>query len=711
MIKIPQTGTFIELDPIIGWQAITDHLSPTMNPAGLAVDCVTGQPKPFAPSSASQLSYPVAVAHDRDGKLYLLDDGDNRVKIADLHQQQHELVTIRGFGGKGKQAREFRGPRGLAVLHDGSIVISDTGHHEVKIFSVYPHALLSVWGSRKPGNGPQQFNKPWRVAADRCGLVYIADRGNGRIQRIRRDGSFENPISGLQSPTALALDPSDTLAVLDGQDLILYPPGQSAGTKLDPPVPSASCLTFDNNGYLYVGTSTALIYRFEATANSGYRFVGIGVTGVSGQFLDLLWTPEANLIGIILLTCAPQPTLCTIPLCGSYSPAGTLTTLALDSGIENCVWDRIRLNATIPMGTVIQVTTQTANTDIWSAGTPFQPECSAYSPLGQNCALALAGQRLDCLIQSRPGRYLKIQLLFQTNTIASPVLNSMQISYPRAGYSQYLPAVYQEDDPSRVFLDRFLRIFQTTFDGLDQTIDNIWTLFDPLSVPDKWYYWLAAWIALPTNPLWTDQQRRTALKSAGKLYPQRGTPAGLPILVEQYSGVSIRLIEHFRLRQLIILSDGPQGGIVLGSGTRLWSRDYYRRLQVGVYSRVGYFALTAEPEPDLEPLAWGANEFTVFFDCEPYQVGDIRQKVQQAVEREKPAYTKANYAPVFPRMRIGVQSTLGIDSRIGECTPLLLGTTGTLDYDSILASSKTESRLQSQHAALRPQLDVNARLL
>jgi hypothetical protein len=58
-----------------------------------------------------------------------------------------------------------------------------------------------------------------------------------------------------------------------------------------------------------------------------------------------------------------------------------------------------------------------------------------------------------------------------------------------------------------------------------------------------------------------------------------------------------------------------------------------------------------------------------------------------------------------------VQSTLGVDSRIGEIKPLLLGTTGTLDYDSILACSKTESHLLAQHATVRPQVDVNTRLL
>lgn len=767
MIKVPQTGTFLELDPVIGWQATMNHLSP-INPAGLvvncvagqpgtpadppglaldcvtgqpvmpasvpaldccgssqhppvapasplyplglAVDCVTGQPKPFVPSLAHQLDYPISVARgDCDRGLYFLDYAANRVKVLDLAQPR-EFVTVAGFGGKGKPARRFRDPRGLAVLEDGSYVIADTGNHQVKIFSRFPNALLAVWGSGSSGSGVREFKSPWKVVADGCGLIYVADRGNGRIQRIHRDGSSETPIGGLRSPTGLALGPDGTLAVLDSPNIYIYAPGQTTPAQ-NFSVKDANCITFDDSGcYLYVGTSTALVHKYEAAAK-GFRCVGIGVTGVKGQFLDLLWTPGEQLVGILLAQCAPRPTLVTIATCGSYVPCGTLTTLTLDSGIENCVWDGIKLNASVPAGTMIQVATQTSKTGTWPSGATFQPECSAYSATNQGCPLALTGDNPDCLVQSLPGRYLRMQLQLKTNGIVSPVLRAIQISFPRSSYLQYLPAVYQEDDQSRVFLDRFLRIFQTTFDAMDGTLDQMWMKFDPLSVPASWFSWLAAWIALPINPFWTDQQRRAALKSAGQVYRLRGTPAGLQELVKQYSDVDVRLIEHFRLRQLIILADKPEAGTALGAGTRLWSRDYYQRLQLGVYSRVGYFELTGEPEPDLEPLAWGANEFTVFFDCEPYQVSATKQNVSQVVEREKPVYTKAHYAPVFPRMRVGVQSTLGVDTRIGETTPLLLGTTGTLDYDSILSCSKTETHLLAQHATLRPQVELNTRLL
>lgn len=710
MMKIPQTGTFIQLDPYIGWQADTiDHLSP-VSPPGLAVDCVPGQPQPFAKLASAPPAYPVAVARGGcDGKLYVIDQAITRVKSIGL-ETQREYVTIAGFGGKGKQARQFRNPQGLAVLDDGTYVIADTRNHQVKIFSRFPNALLAIWGNGVPGNGPKEFHSPCRVAADRRGLIYIADRGNERIQRIHRDGKLETPITSLQNPTGIALAADGTLCVADDPNINIYASGQTT-LQQGFQVPGAYCVTFDDGGYLYVGTSTALIHKFEPVGDGTYRPVGVGITGVTGKFLDLLWTPQAQLLGILLERCAPAPTLSQFIVCGNYLPGGEFLTKTLDSGIQSCIWDRVQLQASVPQGTVVEVATQTADTDIWRNGAAFQGDCSPYGTPGQGCSLSLSGDNPDCLVQSKPGRYMRLQLLLKTNGVVSPTLHSLQISYPRSSYLQYLPAVYQEDDQSRIFLDRFLRIFQTTFDGMDQTLDDLWTRFDPMSVPNSWFNWLASWIAFPLNPFWSDNQRRSALKQAGQIYPLRGTPPGVQQLIKQYSGVDARLIEHFRLRQLIILPDKPDDGTALGLGTRLWSRDYYRRLQVGVYSRVGYFDLTGEPEPDMEPLAWGANEFTVFFDCDPYQVNSTTQSVSQVVEREKPAYTKANYSPVFPRMRIGVQATLGVDTRVGEPTPLLLGTTGTLDYDSILSCSRTETHLRAQHATLRPQLDVNTRLL
>jgi hypothetical protein len=47
---------------------------------------------------------------------------------------------------------------------------------------------VKSWG--EPGTGPGQFNTPHSIAADDAGNIYVADRGNGRIQVFNSDGKF-----------------------------------------------------------------------------------------------------------------------------------------------------------------------------------------------------------------------------------------------------------------------------------------------------------------------------------------------------------------------------------------------------------------------------------------------------------------------------------------------------------------------------------------
>src|ERR1700689_2767992 len=51
---------------------------------------------------------------------------------------------------------------------------------------------LKSWG--EPGNGPGQLNTPHSIATDANDNVYVADRGNHRIQVFEKDGKFERQI-------------------------------------------------------------------------------------------------------------------------------------------------------------------------------------------------------------------------------------------------------------------------------------------------------------------------------------------------------------------------------------------------------------------------------------------------------------------------------------------------------------------------------------
>ena len=51
-----------------------------------------------------------------------------------------------------------------------------------------PHVFVLEWGSLGSGNG--QFERPFGVATDAAGSVYVVDRNNHRIQKFTTTGDF-----------------------------------------------------------------------------------------------------------------------------------------------------------------------------------------------------------------------------------------------------------------------------------------------------------------------------------------------------------------------------------------------------------------------------------------------------------------------------------------------------------------------------------------
>src|SRR5262245_20185239 len=49
--------------------------------------------------------------------------------------------------------------------------------------------FVNKWGSKGKGNG--QFRRPWAVAIDSAGNIYVADYDNHRIQKFNSGGEVE----------------------------------------------------------------------------------------------------------------------------------------------------------------------------------------------------------------------------------------------------------------------------------------------------------------------------------------------------------------------------------------------------------------------------------------------------------------------------------------------------------------------------------------
>lgn len=652
---------------------------------------------------------PIAVAADPCHGIFVLDSATGRIFNGDVDGASARELA--GIGGRGSGPRQFAGARGLAILSDGSFAVLDVKWKRISIFTPDPFALTAVITL-----GPA--SQPAGIAAGRHDVLLIADAAQKKVLVFDREGRPRQSIgeNQLTSPTAVAASPK-TVAVLDGSSVALFDANGALTRVALPAGFRYESLAFDEYGALYTGAlplkgaeGSILRIAFE---NAAPVIAGFGPLGLEGHVVGLVNLSGKGLVAIVYNAAARASSIWLIDTRGSSAALGVFTSDPLDSRIDRCSWHRIVCEGSVPPGTSITLETVTAAKagDLdWAAAAP-----RVLTVSGDGTA-NLANP--DFLVQSGPGRFLQFRLTLRSSVPASPVITGIRVEFPRQSYLQYLPAVLQEDPESKFFLDRFLSLFQTYFDGQDDRIDAFPTLFNPAAAPSQYLGWLAAIVAQPLDPTWTVDKRRQMLAGLFQYdpvkdfvtgrYPSRGTPAQVAQDIADYSGVeSVGILEHYKLRTWL----NDSGKLPLDGTSRLWSRDIYQRLQVAVYSQLGYLRLLDQPEPALEPLAWGAHKFSVFFRADIHTLASTRDKVALAVETAKPAHTQAVLCPVLPRFRVEYQSTVGIDTVLGEVDEMILGTLGTLDYDAVLAKPAGIKSPAAQRIEMTPRAEITTTLL
>ncbi len=167
-----------------------------------------------AGSGDTQFRWPVAMAFDRQERLYVTDEQNHRVTVFDRNGN-----FLSKWGTYGQGDGQFNGPAGIAAGPGDVIYVVDQHNARIQKFAS-DGAYLAQWGSH--GNGPGQFNLPWGAATDTDGNVYIADWRNDRIQKFTPDGQFlaawGAPGYGegqFQRPTQVAVDQDGYIYIAD----------------------------------------------------------------------------------------------------------------------------------------------------------------------------------------------------------------------------------------------------------------------------------------------------------------------------------------------------------------------------------------------------------------------------------------------------------------------------------------------------------------
>ena len=107
--------------------------------------------------------------------------------------------------GSGAQSDLFRSPSDIAWDGDGNIFVADgLANARVAKFT-RDGVFVKSWGSR--GSGDNQFKIVHGIAVDANGNVYVADRGNNRIQVFDNNGTFKSSITTGGDPVAICISP------------------------------------------------------------------------------------------------------------------------------------------------------------------------------------------------------------------------------------------------------------------------------------------------------------------------------------------------------------------------------------------------------------------------------------------------------------------------------------------------------------------------
>ncbi len=185
----------------------------------------------FKQSLSTGLLKPKGIAIGPGDKLYVVDDGSATVKLFDS-----QLQPIGEIGeGLGYGEDELYQPRGIAVASDGKIYVADSGNVRLKVYNKSNQLLqllngfteaagvsfsplfaaeapngkivASDWlncklfvfdedygfettiGDRR-GFGQYEFNDPRGIAFDSLGRLFVADKGNNRVQVYDSDFKY-----------------------------------------------------------------------------------------------------------------------------------------------------------------------------------------------------------------------------------------------------------------------------------------------------------------------------------------------------------------------------------------------------------------------------------------------------------------------------------------------------------------------------------------
>lgn len=693
------SGDFLFLNGRAGWRA--DQLQKVEladDGAVVRLSHAPGSGRPLVDKTGSLggLVLPIGLAVDGENRIYILDGGANVIKRYDPCAE--EFFTLPCVGGTGSAPRQLNDPRGIAITRRGDLYVADSGNARVQVFALKDLVLRNIWLSPKAAKLSMLWH-PVDVAATSQNCILVCDYANGLIHRFDPSGKWRETWNGadapnqqppLQKPFRMAVDAHDHVYILqEGKDFVTILDAHGRWLKnVQKPdeIKGEFCplaLAVDANGIIFISDrATRKVYACCEGRGSAAKLA-------QTQCPSLAFDKT----GKLLAADGANKCVAFVQPAEAFETEGVFITQALDSELYRCEWHKVTMQARVLAGTQIRVDTFTAETEFSSTEIASLPETRWAT--GQFNAQVGDGV-WDCLTLGEAGRYLWLRLTLLGDGAHSPEVRWLKAVYPRSEISsiQFLPAVYREDAAGKDFLGRFLSIFDAISGGVDDSINILERLFDPLAAPTSpdarrdFLGWLAGWFDLVLGRTLPEWRKRLLLKNAHRLFALRGTPEGLRLHIWLYFGAQARILEHFKLRRWLFVDSAR-----LGDTSVLYGWGIVKRLQLDEFSRIGEFQLIDTGDPLRDPFYVFAHGFTLALPTCAQLSAAQKLALDRIIEASKPAHTQATVRVTKPRFRLDGQTYLGLDTVLGKYPDKV--TVGDaeqkLGYDTVLGASRDEA--------------------
>ncbi|QJD84383.1 phage tail protein [Cohnella herbarum] len=393
---------------------------------------------------------------------------------------------------------------------------------------------------------------------------------------------------------------------------------------------------------------------------AGFRGKVSGIL-IDGRDRMYIWNGESNTVTVLELQ--PQ----TMGWEGSTSPEGVWLSKAFDSAEAETVWHKFTLDADIPDGTQIRVSYYSSDSQflplqgtIWKVDDWIAEASHSYreklSGMAAYWSQPVVNPR-DALFFGAKGRYLWLKVEWIGSERHTPELRRFRVYFPRETLLSYLPAVYQEEESSQDFLARYLSLFGTLFDSVEEQIDGMSKQFDRERVNGRQLRWLGSWLGLDSDEHWRDDTIRRLIRAAPELYRYRGTRRGIEKLVETFTGTAPIIVEPFQFKAM------RENAEMRWLTDRLYSDNPFT--------------------------------FTVLLDQRQASSDKERVLLRGLIEEHKPAYTEVRLAWLQPWMYLDLHTYLGINTVLAEPSLFTLHADRNMPNDTLIVDLDMDGRMDA----------------